>query len=58
MPAAVGVVQQGAVLAQDGLAIAAALLVSTVLTLVVTAAVFAGTVRLMNRRAQRLEEQA
>ena len=40
VPAAVGIVQQGHVLAANGLANVVALLVSTVLTLAVTAAVF------------------
>ena len=45
VPAAVGIVQQGAALQRDGLAIAAALVGSTLLTLVVTAGVFAGVAR-------------
>lgn len=49
VPAAVGIVQQGAALQRDGLAIAAALLGSTLLTLAVTAAVFAGVARLTIR---------
>ena len=48
VPAAVGVVQHAAVLRQHGLALFLALLVSTVLTLVVTAAVF----RLVARRLE------
>jgi len=40
VPAAVGIVQYGPVLAEFGLALAAALIVSTVLTLLVTVGVF------------------
>lgn len=49
VPAAVGVVQHGAILSRYGLSLAVALLVSTFLTLVVTASVF----RLASRRFSR-----
>jgi putative effector of murein hydrolase LrgA (UPF0299 family) len=45
VPAAVGIVQQGGVLAANGLSIVVALVVSTVLTLAVTAAVFVWAAR-------------
>lgn len=45
VPAAVGVVQQGGVLAAQGLALGTALVVSTLATLAVTAAVFAWAMR-------------
>ncbi|MDB5511717.1 MAG: lrgA family protein [Enterovirga sp.] len=45
VPAAVGVVQQGGVLARNGLPIVVALIASTVLTLAVTAAVFVWALR-------------
>lgn len=45
VPAAVGVVQQGAVLAANGVVLAVALVVSTILTLVVTAWVFVWATR-------------
>lgn len=48
VPAAVGVVQHAAVLRQHGLTLFVALLVSTLLTLVVTAAIF----RLVARRIE------
>lgn len=47
VPAGVGIVGQAAAIRSSGLAIVAALLVSTVLTLVVSAAAFAGTMRLL-----------
>lgn len=47
VPAAVGVVQQGGILAAQGLAIGLALVASTILTLAVTAAVFVWTARLL-----------
>lgn len=46
VPAAVGIVQYGPVLAEFGLALAAALIVSTVLTLLVTVGVFLFVARL------------
>ena len=45
VPAAVGIVQQGGVLAANGLSIIVALVVSTILTLAVTAYVFVWAVR-------------
>jgi putative effector of murein hydrolase LrgA (UPF0299 family) len=45
VPAAVGIVQQGGALAANGATIVVALLVSTVLTLAVTAAVFVWAAR-------------
>lgn len=45
VPAAVGVVEQGAVLSRYGLALVAATVVSTALTMVVTALVFRWAVR-------------
>ncbi len=51
VPAAAGIVQQGAALQRDGLAIAAALVGSTLLTLAVTAAVFSAVARLAARQA-------
>jgi holin-like protein len=48
LPAAVGVVQFLPVLERDGIAIAAAILISTFLTLVVTALVFRFVVRRMH----------
>jgi putative effector of murein hydrolase LrgA (UPF0299 family) len=45
VPAAVGIVQQGHVLAANGVAIGVALVVSTLVTLAMTAAVFAWAVR-------------
>ncbi len=47
VPAAVGVIQHGAVLKAHGMAIVLALLLSTVATLVVTAVVFAAVSRRM-----------
>jgi holin-like protein len=47
VPAGVGVVQQGHTLLGNGSAIAAALIGSTVLTLIVSALVFIGVMRLM-----------
>ena len=49
VPAGVGVIQNLGVLGQYGAALAATLLVSTVLTLVVTVWVFAGVSRLLER---------
>lgn len=49
VPAAVGVVQQAGLIAGNGLAIAAALIVSTLLTLVVTVYTFIGIARLTRR---------
>ena len=49
VPAGVGVIQNLGVLGQYGAALAATLLVSTVLTLVVTVWVFAGVSRLVER---------
>jgi putative effector of murein hydrolase LrgA (UPF0299 family) len=49
VPAAVGVVQQGAVLKANGVIIAVALVASTTLTLAVTAAVFAWSTRFVSR---------
>lgn len=45
VPAAVGIVQQGAVLARSGATIAVALVASTMLTLAVTAGVFVWALR-------------
>lgn len=45
VPAAVGIVQQGGVLAANGAAIAVALVASTILTLTVTAGVFVWATR-------------
>lgn len=47
VPAGVGVVQQLNLLARDGLRLLAVLVIATVITLAVTAAVFAGVARLM-----------
>jgi holin-like protein len=49
VPAAVGIVQQGDVLSQFGLPLIAALLVSTVLTLLVTVGVFLAVSRRLSR---------
>ena len=49
VPAAVGIVQQGEVLSQFGLPLIAALLVSTVLTLLVTVGVFLAVSRRFSR---------
>ena len=49
VPAGVGVIQNLGVLGQYGAALAATLLVSTILTLVVTVWVFAGVSRLLER---------
>lgn len=51
VPAAVGIVQHGAMLAEFGIALLAALLVSTVLTLLVTVGVFIGVRRLLSPEA-------
>lgn len=51
VPAAVGIVQYGPVLAEFGLALAAALVVSTVLTLVVTVGAFLFVARLAGPRS-------
>ncbi len=51
IPAAVGVVQVLPLLATEGVAIAAAILVSTFASLVVTALTFRGVVRLLGARA-------
>ena len=50
VPAGVGVIQEGCLLGTYGVALAAALLVSTVLTLVVTVWVFVGVSRLTERQ--------
>src|SRR5580698_6114398 len=50
VPAGVGVIQEGGLLGTYGVALAAALLVSTVLTLVVTVWVFVGVSRLTERQ--------
>jgi putative effector of murein hydrolase LrgA (UPF0299 family) len=50
VPAGVGVIQELGPLGQYGVALAAALLVSTVLTLVVTVWVFVGVSRLVERK--------
>lgn len=49
VPAAVGIVQQGAVLARSGATIAVALVASTLLTLAVTAGVFVWALRFVAR---------
>jgi holin-like protein len=49
VPAAVGIVQQGGALAANGLSIIVALVVSTILTLAVTAAVFVWAARRYTR---------
>jgi holin-like protein len=51
VPAAVGVMQQAGLIAQNWLAISAALVVSTLMTLVVTVTVFRAVVRLTAARA-------
>jgi putative effector of murein hydrolase LrgA (UPF0299 family) len=50
VPAGVGVIQEGGLLGKYGAALAAALLVSTLLTLVVTVWVFVGVSRLTERK--------
>ena len=50
MPAAVGVVQQAGLIAANALAIATALVFSTLLTLVVTVLTFRGVARMQARR--------
>lgn len=50
VPAGVGVIQEAGLLGKYGVALAAALLVSTVLTLVVTVWVFVGVSRLTERK--------
>lgn len=50
VPAGVSVIQEAGLLGQHGVALAAALLVSTVLTLVVTVWVFVGVSRLTERK--------
>jgi putative effector of murein hydrolase LrgA (UPF0299 family) len=50
VPAGVGVIQEGGLLGKYGAALAEALLVSTVLTLVVTVWVFVGVSRLTERK--------
>jgi putative effector of murein hydrolase LrgA (UPF0299 family) len=50
VPAGVGVIQEAGLLGKYGAALAAALLVSTVLTLVVTVWVFVGVSRLTERK--------
>ncbi len=50
VPAAVGIIQYGSIFAEFGLALIAALLVSTVLTLIVTVMVFIGVRRLTDRK--------
>ena len=52
VPAAVGVVQQSGLIAANGLAIFAALIVSTGLTLVVTVCTFRGIARLTTREGR------
>lgn len=51
VPAAVGLIAQGAVLSRYGLALTVATVVSTLLTLVVTVLVFQGALRFVERRA-------
>ncbi len=53
VPAGVGVVQHAGLVAEHGPALLAALVGSTVLTLAVTALVFAGTARAMGGRGER-----
>jgi putative effector of murein hydrolase LrgA (UPF0299 family) len=57
VPAGVGVIKELGLLSQYGVALAAALLVSTVLTLVVTVWVFVGVSRLTERAAERPTER-
>jgi putative effector of murein hydrolase LrgA (UPF0299 family) len=52
VPAGVGVVQYLGLLQAQGVALAASLVVSTLLTLVVTVGVFVGVKRLIGRRAK------
>lgn len=52
VPAAVGIVQQGAVLARSGATIAVALAASTMLTLAVTAGVFVWALRFVKPAAR------
>lgn len=50
VPAGVGIVQQAGILSRNGLALIVALVVSTVLTLIVTAGVFIAVLRLQRGR--------
>lgn len=52
VPAAVGIVQYGPVLMENGLALIAALIVSTVLTLIVTVLTFIAVARHLDKKAE------
>lgn len=58
VPAGVGVVQHFDLLRGEGVRLLAVVVLSTAITLVVTAVVFAGVARLMNRRADNNERGA